>query len=70
MITVYVFWFIIFVVVAVIIFNIMLESYRFNNGICRKCGNKLTPRTGLVDGQIIYECKKCHNTVTISGRKV
>jgi ribosomal protein L40E len=65
-----VFWFIIFIIVAVIVSNIMLESYRFNNGICRKCGNKLTPRTGLVDGQIIYECKKCHNTVTISGRKV
>lgn len=65
-----IFWFLIFVIIGVIIGSMVLETYRFNNGICRKCGHKLSLRKSLVNGQLIYECDNCHHTVTISGIKV
>lgn len=59
-----------FIILAILIFGLVYAPYverkDFNNGICRKCGNKLRHFDNDSSGARGYTCDKCHNKVWVS----
>ena len=51
--------------VLLIIIMYFVNKYRFNNGICRKCGNNLRYFDTDSGGNDSYCCDKCKRTIWI-----
>ena len=41
------------------------DKKEFNNGVCSKCGTRLSPHEIRSDGERTYRCRDCGHTVTI-----
>lgn len=59
-----------FLVLFILFVDECIEIYKFNNGICRKCGSTLDLYERNQKSYRIYKCEHCSNKVKIRNSLV